>query len=131
MRGVRLGYVIIYVAGVAETVDFYERAFGLQRRFLHDSGAYAEMETGGTALAFADESAAPAGVELGRNRLDKPCAGAEIALVVDDVEVAYRRALEAGAIATGAPETKPWGQVVSYVRDTNGVLVELCSEISR
>ncbi|POA14248.1 glyoxalase, partial [Pseudomonas sp. FW300-N1A1] len=28
-----------------------------------------------------------------------------------------------------APVTKPWGQVVSYVRCPDGTLVELCSPI--
>ena len=48
----KLGYVIVYVADVAATVAFYERAFSLKRRFVHESGQYAEMETGATALAF-------------------------------------------------------------------------------
>src|SRR5215472_6973224 len=51
----KLGYVIIYVPDVAATVAFYERAFGVTRRFAHESGQYAEMETGATALAFAAE----------------------------------------------------------------------------
>ncbi len=51
----RLGYVIIYVKDIEETVKFYEKAFALKRRFIHDSGAYAEMDTGSTTLAFADE----------------------------------------------------------------------------
>ena len=50
----RLGYVIIYVPDLEETVAFYEKAFGVSRRFIHESG-YAEMETGATALAFATE----------------------------------------------------------------------------
>jgi lactoylglutathione lyase len=41
-----LGYVIVYVPDVAATVAFYERAFGIKRRFIHESGTYAEMETG-------------------------------------------------------------------------------------
>jgi len=27
------------------------------------------------------------------------------------------------------PVAKPWGQVVSYVRDVNGFLVELCTAV--
>ena len=49
----RFGYTILYVADVAGSVEFYERAFGLERRLLHGSGQYAELETGSTALAFA------------------------------------------------------------------------------
>ena len=33
----------------------------------------------------------------------------------------------AGATAEAAPETKPWGQTVAYVRDNRGFLVELCT----
>lgn len=54
----KLGYIIIYVTDVAATVDFYERAFGLARQFVHESGLYAEMATGSTSLAFSSESVA-------------------------------------------------------------------------
>ncbi len=131
MSGTRFGYVIVYVASVAGSVDFYRRAFGLELRFVHESGAYAEMETGATALAFAVESAFPEGVELAANRRERPCAGVEVALVVDDVEAAYAQALGAGAGAVQAPTSKPWGQIVAYVRDADGLLVELCSAIER
>ena len=29
------------------------------------------------------------------------------------------------------PEAKPWGQVVGYLRDLNGVIVELCTKSPR
>ena len=54
----RLGYVLIYVPDVAASVAFYEKAFGLSRRFVDDSGQYGEMETGATALGFVAESLA-------------------------------------------------------------------------
>jgi lactoylglutathione lyase len=53
----------------------------------------------------------------------------EIGLVTPNVEAAFKKAIEAGAIAMAEPSTKPWGQVVSYVRDCNGFLVEICSPI--
>ena len=49
----KFGYTIIYVPDVAASLAFFERAFGLTRRFLHESGTYGELETGATALAFA------------------------------------------------------------------------------
>ena len=126
----RLGYVIIYVPDVPATVEFYERAFGLVRRFLHASGQYAEMETGATALAFAEEKLI---LETCRGfRANRPAeqpAGAEIAFVADDVKAAYEKALAAGAAGFVAPHEKPWGQTVAYVRDPHGFLVELCSAI--
>ena len=59
-----------------------------------------------------------------------PPAALEIALVDDDVPAAHARALEAGARELAGPKQKPWGQTVSYVRDPNGVLVELCTPIA-
>ena len=50
-----LGYVILYVNDVAASLAFYEKAFGLARRFFHDDNgkAYGELETGAARLAFA------------------------------------------------------------------------------
>lgn len=125
----KLGYVIIYVPDVARAVSFYERAFGVQRRFVHDSGKYAEMETGATALAFADEVDTPNRGAFETNRGDRRAAGAEVAFVVGDVREAFARALESGATAVTDPVDKPWGQTISYVRDLNGFLVEICSAV--
>ena len=126
----KLGYVIVYVPDVAATVAFYECAFGLTRRFVHESGQYAEMETGTTALAFVAETLAEASVrEFRRNRRDLEAAGAEVGLVTDDVAASFTKATHAGAVAVLTPTKKPWGQIVSYVRDCNGFLVEICSVV--
>jgi lactoylglutathione lyase len=125
-----LGYVILYVRDVALTVSFYERALGLSLRFMHESGKYAELETGSTALAFSDELDVPLVGQFALNRSDQRPAGAEVALVVDDVQAAYDQAIAGGATPVLAPTEKPWGQTVSYVRDLNGVLVELCSAVA-
>src|ERR1700722_3748841 len=34
----QFGYTILYVRDVEKTVAFYESAFGLKRKFVHDSG---------------------------------------------------------------------------------------------
>lgn len=125
----QLGYVIIYTEKVDESVTFYEKAFGLWRRFVHESGKYAEMETGESTLAFlADELAAlnlPVGYR--KNAPGEAPAGIEVVLVSKDVENAYRHAVENGAVPVQSPIEKPWGQVVGYVRDNNGVIVELAT----
>ncbi len=122
-------YTILYVSDVVRAVEFYEAAFGLQRRFIHESNQYAEMETGATALAFVANELAESGLPQGfrRNSPAEPPAGIEIALTTADVPVAFARAVTAGAAAVAQPVTKPWGQVVAYVRDLDGVLVEICS----
>jgi lactoylglutathione lyase len=125
----RYGYTIVYVADVAATLDFYERAFGLTRRSLHESGQYGELETGATTLAFCRHDLAAGLFPGGYAPLpaDGPPAGVELGLVTEDVAGAYERAVAAGATPLQAPMRKPWGQVVGYVRDLNGALVELCS----
>ena len=127
----KLGYTIIYVPDVAASLDFYSRAFGLARRFLHESGAYGELETGETTLAFAAHALGEmnfAGGHVEAHASSRPL-GMEVGLVTDDVEAAHRRALEAGATELAAPLARPWGQVVSYVRCPDGSLVELCTPV--
>jgi uncharacterized glyoxalase superfamily protein PhnB len=126
----RLGYTLIYVSDVAATVAFYESAFGLQRRFIHESSLYAEMDTGETTLSFAAETMAEMnGLAIRPNSLRDLPAGIEICLVTDSPEQAYDHAVAAGALAAKAVEEKPWGQRVGYVRDLNGCLVEICSPV--
>ncbi len=38
--------------------------------------------------------------------------------------------VDAGAIKVVKPAQKPWGQIVSYVRDNRGFLVEICNPIN-
>jgi len=121
---VRFGYTIIYVRDVAASLGFYERAFGLERRLLHESGQYGELETGSTALAFAAHELAAESV---RDLAKVDPSGFEICLVDEDVESAYKRAVDAGADAVSEPEEKPWGQRTAYVRDPDGTLVEIAS----
>lgn len=125
----KLGYTILYVDDVPATLDSWERAFGLGRRFLHDSGTYAELETGATTLSLAER-------EFGRSHFEGEAAAElfdgkprlfEIGLVTDDVAGAWERAIAGGMEALVAPKVQPWGQTVAWVRDRNGILVELAS----
>ncbi|MXO65053.1 VOC family protein [Altericroceibacterium endophyticum] len=126
----KLGYTIIYVADVIATIDFYERAFGLRRRFVHESNLYAELDTGETVLAFAGEPMAEMnGLAIRPNRKSDIASGFEIALVTEDVRTAFERAVAAGASPVSLPVEKPWGQIVGYVRDMDGCVVEICSPI--
>ena len=122
-------YLIIYVPDVRQAVDFYARAFGLAARFIHDSGTYAELETGATRLAFADEKTTPSAGHFTLNRAEDRAAGFEVAFVAADVAAAFAHAVDAGAAVVAEPAQKPWGQTVAYVRDAAGVLIELCSDM--
>lgn len=125
----KLGYTILYVKDVPRAVAFYEDAFGLDRKFVHEAGMYAEMDTGSTTLSFAANGLAKSNLRCGFRENDpagQP-AGFEIALVTEDVPAAYERALAAGATAVSAPAAKPWGQICAFVRDKDGIVVELCT----
>lgn len=127
----QFAYTIIYVPDVAASLDFFERAFGFSRKFLHESGTYGELDTGATTLAFAVHELADmnySGGHIAAHTSPKPL-GMEIAFTTDDVAAAHARALAAGATELSAPTAKPWGQVVSYVRCPDGSLVELCTPI--
>ncbi|MEI8017073.1 MAG: VOC family protein [Schlesneria sp.] len=126
----KFGYTILYVADVEATVTFYESAFGLKRQFIHESG-YGEMITGDTKLAFASvELARSNGVLFHLALPDAPAPSFEIAFTTEDVAAAFQRAVDAGATPVAEPKQKPWGQLVCYVRDINGFLVELCSPMA-
>lgn len=127
--GMNYAYTILYVADVPASLRFFEAAFGLATRFLHESNAYGELETGATALAFAQLEVARdslGGDFVEAARSERPL-GMEVGLACADVEAAYARAVAAGAQPLKPPTTKPWGQVVAYVRCPDGCLVELCT----
>lgn len=125
----QFAYTIVYVRDVAATLDFFQRAFGLERGYLHDSGAYGELVTGATKLAFVDHATARDSVGRDYVAADASPAplGMEIGLVTDDVAAACERAVAAGATLLMAPQAKPWGQTIAYVRGPEGTLVELCT----
>lgn len=67
------------------------------------------------------------GVSFVENSTKNNAPGIEIAFITPDVKQAYQHALNEGAITVKGPSTKPWGQEVAYLRDINGIIVELCS----
>ncbi len=124
-----LRYTIMYVENVADSLAFYERAFGLTRGLLHEGGDYGELVTGETKLAFSSvrlmrqlgKSPAPANP-------DAPVF--EIAFETDDVAAALEKAKEAGAIVKQDVRDEPWGQTTAYIADPDGYLVEICSPVA-
>lgn len=129
---VKFGYTILYVKDVAGAVKFYETAFGLVPKFITPENDYAELITGETTLSFASVNLAAGNLPEGfteSNPDHKPFA-MEIGMVTEDVEGVFQKALNAGATLVTAPKNKPWGQIVAYVRDPEGFLVEICSPMS-
>lgn len=128
---VKFGYTIVYVPDVNGTLSFFENAFAMKRRFLTDEGDYGELDTGETTLSFASHelgSSNFAGGYVSGSESEQPL-GTEIALVTDDVNASHLSALKFGATELKAPQQKPWGQMVSYLRSPSGILLELCTPI--
>jgi catechol 2,3-dioxygenase-like lactoylglutathione lyase family enzyme len=136
MAGLEFRGAGFFVPDVPATVRFYEAAFGLKLRYMHASSGYAELETGATLLSFVSEDFLKEAALLGElraqpSRPDADPIGSQIALVTRDMAVDWQRALAAGATIIKQPEAKPWGQTAGYVRDLNGVVVELCTPSPR
>lgn len=128
---VRFAYTIAYVPDVEAAIRFYEDAFGLARRFVTPEGDYGELETGSTALAFASESLAADNLADagGFGKLDPtaPPIGVTITLTTPQVAERVADAVAHGATPYVDPLEKPWGQTVAYVRDPQGLLVEIAT----
>lgn len=127
----RLGHIIYYVKNVTETVEFFEKAFGLKRAFIDETGVYAQMETGDTALGFADQKFAKEHVMGNYTPLNKTAPfGMEISFCSHEPQSNYDRAIEAGCKGINPLEEKPWGQTVGHVLTPDGILVEISSEMA-
>ncbi|MEM8528232.1 MAG: VOC family protein [Bacteroidota bacterium] len=126
---VKFAYTILYVQNVTKTIEFYERAFGFTRKFITPENDYGEVLSGETTLAFAFVELAKTNLSEGfqESDLNQKVFGIELGFTTEEVEKTVEAALQAGATLLEAPKTKPWGQTVSYVRDLDGFLIEICT----
>lgn len=126
-----LGWVIVYVDEPAEAAAFYAQTFGLAVDFSVPDGSYASLDTGSTTLAFAAYALGETNIVGGVRRADDDGQppNVELTLVTEDVDAGYARAVAAGCQPLAAPEDKPHGQRVGYVRDPFGTLLELATPL--
>ncbi len=129
---VKFAYTILYVENVAKTLNFYINAFGFEEKLLTPEKDYGEVNSGNTTLAFAS-------LELGRSNFKKGFIksepsnspfGIELAFTTKDVDKSMDLAITNGATLLEESVNKPWGQVVGYLRDPNGFILEICTPIS-
>jgi len=126
---IKYAYTILYVKDVEKAIEFYEKAFEFTRKFVTPENDYGELLVGATTLSFASTTLANSNLKEGftESSLKNKPFGFEIGFTTDDVEVTFKSAVSAGAVIVENPKTKPWGQVVSYIRDLDGFLVEICT----
>lgn len=126
---IKFAYTILYVKDVERSISFYEKAFGFKRKFIAPGNEYGELLTGETTLSFAAVSLAKTNLSAGfieSDSSEKPF-GIEIGFTTEKVEEVFNVAIKAGAVPVEKLKTKPWGQVVAYVKDPDGFLIEICT----
>lgn len=126
-------YTIFYVENVEETIQFYEKAFGFQRKFVTPEKDYGELISGETTIAFATFKLAQSNFkkEFQKIRHNEKPIGMEMAFVTEEIEKDFQKAIQAGASEFQKITTKPWGQKVGYVKDNNGILIEICTPVKK
>jgi lactoylglutathione lyase len=129
---VQFGYTILYVADVPAALAFYEQAFGFQRKFISPESDYAELITGTTTLSLCAVHLASTNLSDGfvHSTLHNKPFGIEMGMVTDDVDAVLKNVDSAGGIVIEAAKQKPWGQIVAYVRDLDGFLIEVCTSMA-
>lgn len=128
---VKFGYTILYVEDVEKSVAFYENAFDFSRKFVTPENDYGELSTGETTISFASKKLAAQNLKDGfveSNLENKPFA-IELGFITDNVGDLVQKATSFGAVLVKEPTQKPWGQIVAYVRDLDGFLIEICTAV--
>ncbi|XP_040992773.1 uncharacterized protein Mb0911c [Juglans microcarpa x Juglans regia] len=126
-------YTVVYVKDVAKSVAFYAKAFGHSVRRLDESHRWGELESGQTTIAFTplhqhETDDLTGAVQTARSSGQRQ--PVEVCFAYPDVDAAYKRAVENGAMPVSEPETKEWGQKVGYVRDMDGIVVRMGSYVN-
>lgn len=126
---IKFAYTILYVTDVKRTAEFYSKTFDFEVRFIAPGDEYAELNSGTTTLSFAALPLAKSNLSDGFQESDlktKPF-GIELGFTTVDVQALVDKALAAGATLLEEPKEKPWGQMVAYIRDLDGFLIEVCT----
>lgn len=127
----KYAYTILYVENVVKTIDFYEKAFGFNRKFITPQSDYGELISGETTIAFASTELGNSNFRNGFEKItnSKKPFGVELAFTTENIEADFQNAINAGATEFEPLIEKPWGQKVGYLRDNNGFLIEICTPI--
>ena len=125
--GLKSGQIIshLFIRGVAQAIEFYQKAFAATELFrspLPDGkGLHAQLKIGDSLLLLTDESP-NSGEEVPGFGSPQTLGGTSVTiqLYVDDVDAAFKRAVEAGATPIMPPEDTFWGDRFSMLKDPFG-----------
>ena len=118
-EGYRSVNVILTVDDAAKAIDFYKNAFGateISRLPMGDKIGHAELQIGDTRIMLNDEF--PERGNLG----PKARGGTPVGLIIytEDVDSAFRKAIDAGATQTMPVENQFWGDRMGGLTDPFG-----------
>lgn len=118
-EGYRNVNVILTVDDAARAIDFYERAFGakeISRLPMGNKIGHAELQIGDTRIMLNDEF--PESGNLG----PKTRGGTSVGLIIytEDVDNAFRKAIDAGGTQTMAVDNMFWGDRMGSLTDPFG-----------
>jgi len=128
---IKFKYTILYVENVGKSIEFYNKAFDFKTIFITPENDYGEILTGDTTLSFASYKLANSNIKEGfiKSKLENKSFGIELGFTTENIEEVYGNAIKFGATKVEEISEKPWGQKVAYVRDLDGFLIEICTEI--
>ncbi|HZS12997.1 MAG TPA: VOC family protein [Candidatus Dormibacteraeota bacterium] len=129
MTAPRLGYIVRFVESLDAGVGFYEGVLG--QRLTKRTEHWAQFDCGSLTLGLYERAAMAANLGVGEAELGSPPGALELAFEVEDVDAAFRAALDAGARSFRPPEDRPWGERTGYILDPDGALVELYRPVHR
>jgi PhnB protein len=117
--GYRNVNVILTVDDAARAIDFYKKAFGateISRLPMGDKIGHAELQIGDTRIMLNDEF--PDNGNLG----PKARGGTPVGLIIytEDVDSAFKKAIDAGGTQTMAVEDQFWGDRMGSLTDPFG-----------
>ncbi len=114
----RLSHTTIFVDDVARTARFYQEVLGLGPAVVDASGQHATLP----GLVLMQHELAAVGVPVGylAASAGAKTLGVMLSFSVEDLDAVYERALVRGGQKVAAPEDG-----VAFVRDCNGILLEL------
>lgn len=119
----------IAVDDAAKAIEFYERAFGAKERSRMPGPdgriAHAEVVIGDSVFMLSDPF--PQATVKPPSQVGGTTAG--LFMYVEDVDAAYRRAVEAGATETMPPENMFWGDRFGTVTDPFGHAWQIATHV--